>query len=97
MPRSRWGIDRFELRKRNFIKPREMPFKSSAGTEYDVGDFPGVFKHALELADAKGFKARKRDSKKKGKLRGLGVGCYLETTPPAPRKWAASASRMTAR
>ncbi len=74
------GIDRFELRKRNFIKPREMPFKSSAGTEYDVGDFPGVFKHALELADAKGFKARKRDSKKKGKLRGLGVGCYLETT-----------------
>jgi aerobic carbon-monoxide dehydrogenase large subunit len=39
-----------------------------------------VFKHALELADAKGFKARKRDSKKKGKLRGLGVGCYLETT-----------------
>jgi aerobic carbon-monoxide dehydrogenase large subunit len=74
------GIDRFELRKRNFIKPREMPFKSSAGTEYDVGDFPGVFKHALELADAKGFKARKRDSKKNGKLRGLGVGCYLETT-----------------
>ncbi len=74
------GIDRFELRKRNFIKPREMPFKSSAGTEYDVGDFPGVFKHALELADAKGFKARRRDSKKNGKLRGLGVGCYLETT-----------------
>ena len=74
------GIDRFELRKRNFIKPREMPFKSSAGTEYDVGDFPGVFKHALELADAKGFKARKRDSKKNGKLRGLGIGCYLETT-----------------
>jgi aerobic carbon-monoxide dehydrogenase large subunit len=74
------GIDRFELRKRNFIKPREMPFKTSAGTEYDVGDFPAVFKHALELADVKGFKARKRESKKNGKLRGLGVGCYLETT-----------------
>ena len=72
------GIDRLELRRRNFIKPRDMPFKWSAGTKTTVGDFPGVFKHALELADCEGFKARKRDSKKSGKLRGLGVGCYLE-------------------
>jgi aerobic carbon-monoxide dehydrogenase large subunit len=74
------GIDRIELRKRNFIKAREMPFKAASGVAYDSGDFPGLFKDALERADIKGFKARKRESKRAGKLRGLGVACYVETT-----------------
>ncbi|MGH6727238.1 MAG: xanthine dehydrogenase family protein molybdopterin-binding subunit [Pseudolabrys sp.] len=74
------GIDRFELRRRNFIKAREMPFKAASGVTYDCGDFPGLFKDALERADVKGFKQRKRESKRAGKLRGLGVACYVETT-----------------
>jgi carbon-monoxide dehydrogenase large subunit len=74
------GIDRLELRKRNFIKAREMPFKAASGMEYDCGDFPGLFKEALERADVKGFKQRKRESKRAGKLRGLGLACYVETT-----------------
>jgi aerobic carbon-monoxide dehydrogenase large subunit len=74
------GIDRFELRKRNFIKAREMPFKAASGVTYDCGDFPGLFKDAIEQADVKGFKQRKRESKRAGKLRGLGVACYVETT-----------------
>jgi carbon-monoxide dehydrogenase large subunit len=74
------GIDRFELRKRNFIKAREMPFATPAGTTYDSGDFPGLFKAAFEQADVKGFKQRKRESKRGGKLRGLGLGCFVETT-----------------
>jgi aerobic carbon-monoxide dehydrogenase large subunit len=74
------GIDRFELRRRNFIKAREMPFKSASGMVYDCGDFPGLFKDALAQADVKGFKQRKRASKRAGKLRGLGVACYVETT-----------------
>ena len=74
------GIDRFELRRRNFIKAREMPFATAAGTTYDCGDFPGLFKEALERADVKGFKQRKRESKRNGKLRGLGVACFVETT-----------------
>ncbi len=74
------GIDRFELRKRNFIKAREMPFATPAGTTYDSGDFPALFKEALEHADVKGFKQRKRESRRNGKLRGLGVGCFVETT-----------------
>jgi carbon-monoxide dehydrogenase large subunit len=44
------GIDRFELRKRNFIKAREMPFAMAAGMTYDCGDFPGLFKDAVERA-----------------------------------------------
>jgi len=74
------GIDRFELRLRNFIRAKEMPFNSASGMVYDCGDFPGLFNEALERADVKGFKQRKRESKKRGLLRGLGVGCYLETT-----------------
>ena len=74
------GIDRFELRRRNFVRPKDMPFNSAAGTVYDSGDFPGLFDFAMEQADAAGFKQRKRESRKAGKLRGLGVGCYLETT-----------------
>ncbi len=74
------GIDRFELRRRNFIKTKDMPFAAASGVTYDCGDFPGLFKDALERADVKGFKARKRESKRGGKLRGLGVSCYVETT-----------------
>jgi carbon-monoxide dehydrogenase large subunit len=74
------GIDRFELRKRNMIKAREMPHATPAATTYDSGDFPGLFKAALEQADVKGFKQRKRESKRNKKLRGLGLACFVETT-----------------
>jgi carbon-monoxide dehydrogenase large subunit len=76
------GIDRLELRRRNQLKPRELPYAAASDQTYDSGDFPAVFKHALELADWKGFSKRKRDSKKRGKLRGIAVGSYLEVTAP---------------
>jgi carbon-monoxide dehydrogenase large subunit len=76
------GIDRFSLRKRNLIKASEIPYKSSSGMQYDSGDFPAIFERAIEVADVKGFKQRKRESKKRGKLRGLGLGSYLEVTAP---------------
>ncbi len=74
------GIDRLQIRKRNFIRPSQMPFNAASGNVYDSGDFPGLFDAALDAADVKGFKQRKRESRKAGKLRGLGVGCYVETT-----------------
>ena len=77
---SELGLDRIELRKRNMIRPRDLPFKAASDMTYDCGDFPAVLKQALEMADYKGFSKRKRESKKNGKLRGLGVGCYLEVT-----------------
>jgi carbon-monoxide dehydrogenase large subunit len=76
------GIDRLELRRRNQIKPKEIPYQAVSDQTYDSGDFPAVFRHAVELADWKGFAKRKRESKKRGKLRGLGVGSYLEVTAP---------------
>jgi carbon-monoxide dehydrogenase large subunit len=74
------GIDRIELRKRNMIRKSDLPFKAASGMTYDCGDFLGVLKQALEAADYAGFNKRKRESKKNGKLRGFGVGCYLEVT-----------------
>jgi aerobic carbon-monoxide dehydrogenase large subunit len=79
-------IDRLELRRRNFVKPRELPFKAALGSIYDSGDFPTVLKKALEAADVKGFNKRKRESRKRGKLRGLGVGSYLEVTAPPSKE-----------
>src|SRR3982751_3299574 len=76
------GINRLTLRKRNFIKPAQMPFAASSGVTYDTGDFQGVFNKALEISDHAGFARRKKESRKRGKLRGIAVGSYLEVTAP---------------
>ncbi|HZE46019.1 MAG TPA: xanthine dehydrogenase family protein molybdopterin-binding subunit, partial [Xanthobacteraceae bacterium] len=79
-------IDRLELRRRNLIRPGEIPRKTASGSNYDSGDFPGVLKHALEIADFKGFTRRKRESRKSGKVRGLGIGSFLEVTAPPSKE-----------
>src|SRR3979409_1384970 len=76
------GINRLKLRRRNFIKPAQMPFEASSGVTYDSGDFQGVFDKALEISDHEGFAKRKKESSKRGKLRGIAVGSYLEVTAP---------------
>jgi carbon-monoxide dehydrogenase large subunit len=79
-------IDRLDLRRRNYVKPRELPFKAALGSIYDSGDFANVLKQALDVGDVKGFAKRKRESRKKGKLRGLGIGSYLEATAPPSKE-----------
>ncbi|MCP1757251.1 xanthine dehydrogenase family protein molybdopterin-binding subunit [Bradyrhizobium elkanii] len=76
------GINRFTLRKRNFIKPSQLPFPAASGVTYDSGDFAAVFQKALEISDYDNFAKRKKESKKSGKLRGIAVGSYLEVTAP---------------
>jgi carbon-monoxide dehydrogenase large subunit len=80
------GFDRIELRRKNQIRKSEIPYKASSGATYDSGDFPAILKQALEVSDWKGFNKRKRESKKAGKLRGIGIGCYLEVTAPANKE-----------
>jgi aerobic carbon-monoxide dehydrogenase large subunit len=76
------GIDRVELRRRNHIRPEEMPWSAPSGQLYDSGEFTAVLDLALAAADVHGFQKRKEESKRKGKLRGLGIGSYLEATSP---------------
>lgn len=79
------GIDRVEMRRRNHIRPEQMPYKAPSGMNYDSGDFPALLDRALAMADWDGFAARKIESRSRGKLRGRGIGQYLEVTaPPAP-------------
>ncbi len=74
------GIDPVELRRRNHIQPDEMPFKAASRMNYDSGDFPMVLDKALGFADWDNFAARRAESRRRGRLRGRGIGQYLEVT-----------------
>ena len=77
------GVDPVELRRKNFIRPQEMPYTNAAGYTYDCGNFPGVLDKALAAADWNGFSARKADAKRRGLLAGRGLACYVEVTGSA--------------
>ncbi|MBE0412949.1 xanthine dehydrogenase family protein molybdopterin-binding subunit [Yoonia sp.] len=73
------GIDPWELRQRNFIRPDQFPYTSATGVTYDVGDFARVLSRAGAQADREGFAARKAASAAAGKLRGQGLCYYIES------------------
>jgi len=66
------------LRKRNFIKPKAMPYTTPVGKIYDSGDFAATMTRAQELADWDGFRKRAAESKRAGRLRGIGLATYVE-------------------
>ena len=72
------GIAPDTLRKRNFIKPKAMPYTTPVGKIYDSGDFAGTMARAQELADWDGFNKRAAQSKRAGRLRGIGLATYVE-------------------
>jgi carbon-monoxide dehydrogenase large subunit len=74
------GIDRVELRRRNMIRPEQMPYTNAMDKTYDSGQFAKVMDQALALADWKGFDARAADALRRGKLRGQGIATFLEWT-----------------
>jgi aerobic carbon-monoxide dehydrogenase large subunit len=86
---AQMGIDRLELRRRNHLRRDEMPYKAASDMTYDSGDFGGVFEDALKVSDYKNFSTRKTESKKRGKLRGIGLGSYLEVTAPPNKEMGA--------
>jgi carbon-monoxide dehydrogenase large subunit len=78
------GIDRVTIRQRNLIAPEQMPYAAVSELSYDSGEFPAMFEAGLAEADVDGFEQRRQESLTTGKLRGLGIACYLEVTgPPA--------------
>ncbi len=72
------GIDKAELRRKNFIQPSAMPYQTKLMHNYDCGDFAMVMDKGLAAADWKGFAKRKAESEKRGKLRGQGLTYYIE-------------------
>jgi aerobic carbon-monoxide dehydrogenase large subunit len=80
------GFDRVSLRKRNLIPPSAFPYKNPQGITYDNGTYRAVMDRAMELGDWQGFKKRRAEAKKRKRLRGIGLCCYLETTGGYPRE-----------
>jgi len=78
------GIDRVELRRKNFIAADAFPYQTPVALEYDSGDYQTTLKVALENADYAGFETRRAEAAKRGKLRGIGVSTYLEACGIAP-------------
>jgi aerobic carbon-monoxide dehydrogenase large subunit len=72
------GIDRVELRRRNLIRPEALPYHTPTHHTYDSGEFEKVMDKCLALADWKGFVARRRESERRGRLRGRAVTPYIE-------------------
>ncbi len=82
------GMDRFELRRKNFITKQDMPYSTPLGPTYDSGDFIRLFEQALKLADHAGFAQRRRASEQSGKLRGFGICYFVESSGVAPSRYA---------
>jgi carbon-monoxide dehydrogenase large subunit len=74
------GLDPAEIRRRNLIRPGQMPYKNPMGQTYDSGDFPSMLEQGLRLADYAGFDKRAAESKARGRLRGRGLVTFLEWT-----------------
>jgi aerobic carbon-monoxide dehydrogenase large subunit len=72
------GLTPDAIRRKNFITPRAMPYKTATGKIYDSGDFTAHMKRAMEIANWKEFPKRAKAAKKQGLVRGIGLGTYVE-------------------
>ena len=80
------GIDRVELRRKNFIARDAFPYQTPVALQYDSGDYQATLRVAMEAADWTGFEARRAEAARRGKLRGIGMSTYVEACGIAPSK-----------
>ena len=78
------GLSPDEIRKRNLVKPDQIPWNTALGDSYDSGDFDNVMRKAMDKADWKGFPARRAAALARGKWRGIGMSTYVEKCSGAP-------------
>ncbi len=80
------GLDRVELRRRNLLQSKELPYANPFGLTYDNGDYHDAFEKALKLGDWAGFPARREAARARGKRRGIGIANYVDTATGVPRE-----------
>jgi aerobic carbon-monoxide dehydrogenase large subunit len=80
------GFDPIELRRRNLIRPDELPYRNPTGVTYDNGEYERVMDHAMRLGEWATISQRRKEAKKRGKLRGIGLANYIELTMGNPRE-----------
>jgi carbon-monoxide dehydrogenase large subunit len=85
---DRLGVDRIALRRKNLVPPDAMPYRNAVGMLYDSGRYEENMDWAMEIADWKGFPARRREAARRGRLLGIGLANYVESSIGAPREQA---------
>ncbi len=80
------GMDSRELRRRNFIRQQDLPYTNHAGIPIASGAFEDTMDMAVAHADWDGFPARRAASERAGRLRGIGLGCYVESSGGQPQE-----------
>ncbi len=80
------GFDRVELRRKNLIPAGAMPYQNAVGARYDSGAYEANMDLAMRIADWDGFAARRREAEARGRLLGLGLANYVESSIGAPRE-----------
>ncbi|RUS60486.1 xanthine dehydrogenase family protein molybdopterin-binding subunit [Pseudorhodobacter sp. E13] len=78
------GLDQAEIRRKNLLTPDQFPYTTPVGLVYDTGNYQATLDKMTELADLAGFEARRAESAKRGKLRGLGLSTWIEACGIAP-------------
>jgi len=86
MAADQLGIDRIRIRRKNLVRQKAMPYLNAVGMRYDSGTYEANMNLAMRIADWDGFKQRKREAKKRGKLLGLGLSNYVESSIGSPRE-----------
>jgi carbon-monoxide dehydrogenase large subunit len=82
------GLDRAEIRRRNLIPKSAMPYRTPIGPTYDCGNFPQILERTLAIGDYPGFENRRLAAARRGRLRGVGIACYLDSSGVAPSRLA---------
>jgi len=80
------GFDRIELRRKNLIRPEAMPYANAVGMTYDSGTYEANMDLAMKIADWEGFEARRSAAAARGKLLGLGLAHYVESSIGQPKE-----------
>ena len=80
------GLDRIALRRKNLVRPEAMPYRNAVGMVYDSGRYEENMDRAMQVAGWNGFKSRRREASRRGKLLGRGLANYVESSIGAPRE-----------
>ncbi len=80
------GIDKAEIRLRNFVQPQQFPYRSALGWDYDSGNYPAALKKALDAVDYKALRREQEDKRRKGELMGIGIATFTEIVGAGPTR-----------
>ena len=86
MAASELGFDRVALRRKNLIRPEQMPYTNAVGSTYDSATFEANMDLGMRIADWDGFEKRRQEAAARGRLRGLGFANYIESSTGSPRE-----------